>query len=117
MNYQAINFERKFGLFDEQWQPKVIAELNNYQSKIVKLQGDFIWHDHQDTDEAFIVLEGSLRIDFRDGAVQLSAGELFVVPKGVRAQALCRTRGQAAAGRAARRPQYRARGRRAHGGE
>jgi mannose-6-phosphate isomerase-like protein (cupin superfamily) len=82
MRYEAINFAKKFGLFDEQWQPKVIAEMNDYQFKIVKLQGDFIWHDHHDTDEAFIVLDGSLRIDFRDGAVQLSAGEMFVVPKG-----------------------------------
>ncbi len=83
MNYQAINLGKKFGLFDEQWQPKVIAEMNDYQFKVVKLQGDFIWHDHKNTDETFIVLEGVLRIDFRDGAVQLSAGEMFVVPKGV----------------------------------
>ena|SRR5580704_284143 len=89
MSYQAINFARKFGLFDEQWQPKVIAEMNDYQFKIVKLQGDFIWHDHHDTDEAFIVLDGSLRIDFRDGAVQLSAGEMFVVPKGVEHKPCC----------------------------
>jgi mannose-6-phosphate isomerase-like protein (cupin superfamily) len=64
MNYQAINFGQKLGLFDEQWQPKVIAEMNDYQFKVVKLQGDFIWHDHRDTDETFIVLEGNLRIDF-----------------------------------------------------
>ncbi len=83
MNYQAINFGQKLGLFGEQWQPKVIAEMNDYQFKIVRLEGDFIWHDHKNTDEAFIVLEGVLRIDFRDGAVQLSAGEMFVVPKGV----------------------------------
>ena len=83
MSYQAINFGQKLGLFDEQWQPKVIAEMNDYQFKIVKLQGDIIWHDHKNTDETFIVLEGVLRIDFRDGAVQLSAGEMFVVPKGV----------------------------------
>ena len=83
MNYQAINFGQKFGLFHEQWQPKVIAEMNDYQFKIVKLQGDFVWHDHQDTDETFIVIEGRLRIDFRDGAVDISAGEMFVVPKGV----------------------------------
>ena len=83
MSYQAINFGQKLGLFDEQWQPKVIAEMNDYQFKIVKLQGDFIWHDHKNTDETFIVLEGVLRIDFRDRAVQLSAGEMFVVPKGV----------------------------------
>jgi mannose-6-phosphate isomerase-like protein (cupin superfamily) len=83
MKYQAINFGRKFGLFDEQWQPKVIAEMNDYQFKIARLEGDFIWHDHKDTDETFIVIEGMLRIDFRDGAVELSAGEMFVVPKGV----------------------------------
>jgi mannose-6-phosphate isomerase-like protein (cupin superfamily) len=69
-------------LFDEQWQPKVVAEMNNYQFKVVKLQGDFVWHDHQDTDETFIVIEGDLRIDFRDGTVHVSAGEMFVVPRG-----------------------------------
>jgi mannose-6-phosphate isomerase-like protein (cupin superfamily) len=83
MSYEAINFGKKFGLFDEQWQPKVIAEMNDYQFKVVKLQGDFVWHDHKDTDETFIVLEGVLRIDLRDGAVHVAAGEMFVVPKGV----------------------------------
>jgi mannose-6-phosphate isomerase-like protein (cupin superfamily) len=83
MGYEAINFTKKFKLFDEQWKPKVIAEMNDYQFRVVKLQGDFIWHDHKDTDETSIVLEGDLRIDFRDGAVHLSAGEMFVVPKGV----------------------------------
>jgi mannose-6-phosphate isomerase-like protein (cupin superfamily) len=83
MSYTSINFENKFRLFQEQWLPKVIAEMNDYQFKVVKLQGDFIWHDHKDTDEAFIVIEGDLRIDLRDGAVHVSAGEMFVVPKGV----------------------------------
>ena len=83
MDYRSINFRQKFGLFSEQWQPKVVAEMNDYQFKIVKLQGDFIWHDHQDTDETFIVLEGKLRIDFRDGHVTIGAGEMYVVPKGV----------------------------------
>jgi mannose-6-phosphate isomerase-like protein (cupin superfamily) len=83
MSYQAINFAQKFKLFEEQWQPKVIAEMNDYQFKVVKLQGDFIWHDHKDTDETFIVIDGMLRIDFRDGAVHVSAGEMFVVPRGV----------------------------------
>jgi mannose-6-phosphate isomerase-like protein (cupin superfamily) len=83
MNRQAVNFQQKFALFTEQWQPRVVAEMNDYQFKIVRLQGDFIWHDHKDTDETFIILEGKLRIDFRDGAVNLSAGEMFVVPKGV----------------------------------
>jgi len=76
-------FRGKFSLFSEQWAPKVIAEMNDYQFKLVKIQGDFIWHDHVDTDETFIVLDGRLRIDFRDGHVQLGAGEMFVVPKGV----------------------------------
>ena len=83
MRYEPINFAEKFGLFAEQWQPKVIAEMNDYQFKLVKLEGDFVWHDHPDTDEAFIVLDGVLRIDFRDGSVQLRAGEMFVVPKGL----------------------------------
>ena len=83
MNYQAINFDDKFALFEEQWSPKVIAEMNDYQFKIAKIEGDFAWHDHEDTDETFVVLEGELRIDFRDGHVDLKAGEMFVVPKGV----------------------------------
>jgi mannose-6-phosphate isomerase-like protein (cupin superfamily) len=83
MTYQPINFKQKLSLFHEQWQPKVVAEMNDYQFKVVKLQGDFIWHDHKDTDETFIVLDGTLRIDFRDGAVTIRAGEMYVVPKGV----------------------------------
>jgi mannose-6-phosphate isomerase-like protein (cupin superfamily) len=83
MGYRSINFQQKFGLFAEHWLPKVVAEMNDYQFKLVKVQGDFIWHDHRDTDETFIVNEGELRIDFRDGAVRVSAGEMFIVPKGV----------------------------------
>lgn len=83
MAYKSINFKEKFSLFKEQWEPRVVAEMNDYQFKIVKLEGDFVWHDHQDTDETFIVLEGDLRIDFRDGAVTIGPGEMFVVPKGV----------------------------------
>ena len=83
MNRKAINFRQKFSLFSEQWKPKVVAEMNDYQFKVVRLEGDFIWHDHKNTDETFIVLEGELRIDFRDGALNLCAGEMFVVPKGV----------------------------------
>ena len=83
MSHTSINFRQKFGLFSEQWQPKVIAEMNDYQFKVVRLQGDFVWHDHKDTDETFIVIEGDLRIDLRDGAVHVSTGEMFVVPKGV----------------------------------
>jgi mannose-6-phosphate isomerase-like protein (cupin superfamily) len=83
MSYQSVNFAQKLGSFAEQWQPKVIAEMNDYQFKLVKLEGDFVWHDHQDTDETFIVLDGTLRIDLRDGAVHIAKGEMYVVPKGV----------------------------------
>ena len=61
----------------------MVAELNDYQFKVVRLEGDFVWHSHADTDEAFVVMEGELRIDFRDGAVHIGPGEMFVVPKGV----------------------------------
>ena len=83
MSYQPINFARKFGLIAEQWQPRVVAEMNDYQFKLVKLEGDFVWHSHSDTDETFIVLEGAVRIDLRDGTVLVSAGEMFVVRRGV----------------------------------
>ncbi|MBC3920817.1 cupin domain-containing protein [Undibacterium sp. CY18W] len=82
-SYKSLNFADKFSLFSEQWSQKVIAEMNDYQFKVARLQGDFIWHDHVDTDESFIVLEGQLRIDFRDGHVLISQGEMYVVPKGV----------------------------------
>jgi mannose-6-phosphate isomerase-like protein (cupin superfamily) len=81
--YQPINLLDKAGRIGEQWSPRVVAELNDYQFKVVRIEGDFIWHDHPETDEAFLVLEGELRIDFRDGAVQIGPGELFVVPRGV----------------------------------
>ncbi|MBJ2347802.1 MULTISPECIES: cupin domain-containing protein [Pseudomonas] len=81
--YSPINFAQKYALFAEQWAPKVIAEMNDYQFKIARLEGDFIWHTHADTDETFIVLDGELRIDFRDGAVMIGPGEMYVVKKGV----------------------------------
>jgi mannose-6-phosphate isomerase-like protein (cupin superfamily) len=80
---QSINFAAKLALIHDHWQPRVVAEMNDYQFKIVKILGDFIWHDHADTDETFIVLEGELRIDLRDGPVLVRAGEMFVVPRGV----------------------------------
>ncbi|MCH8106496.1 MAG: cupin domain-containing protein [Proteobacteria bacterium] len=82
MKHESINFDQKFNAFSEQWKPKVIAEMNDYQFKVVKLEGDFIWHEHADTDETFIVIDGSLRIDFADGEVTVGKGEMFVVPKG-----------------------------------
>lgn len=83
MDYKAISLSEKLGLLQAQWEPRVVAEMNDYQFKVVKLEGDFVWHDHKDTDETFIVLAGELRIDFRDGAVVVGPGEMFVVPKGV----------------------------------
>lgn len=79
----AIDLLGKIGRIDGHWQPRVVAEMNDYQFKVVKLKGDFIWHTHADTDETFIVLDGELRIDLRDGAIVLRAGQMAVVPKGV----------------------------------
>ncbi|WP_431091330.1 cupin domain-containing protein [Paenibacillus sp. 8b26] len=83
MHYQAINLNDKLSKFKDHWSPKVIGEMNDYQFKLVKIVGDFVWHDHQDTDEVFIVIEGEMFIDFRDGQVKISQGEMFIVPRGV----------------------------------
>jgi len=79
----AISIGEKMKLLQDQWSPRVIAEMNEYQFKVVKLEGDFVWHDHPETDETFLVIEGELRIDFRDGSVTVGPGELYIVPKGV----------------------------------
>ena len=81
--FDKINLKEKFSKFSEHWSPKVIAEMNEYQFKLVKIKNDFVWHEHKDTDEVFIVIEGSMKIEFRDGVVDLSEGEMFVVPKGI----------------------------------
>ena len=79
----TINLKEKFSMFSKYWSPHVIAEMNDYQFKLVKIKGEFIWHEHKDTDEVFIVIEGSMNIEFQDGIVNLSEGEMFVVPKSV----------------------------------
>jgi len=84
MEYRAVNFKDKLAKFDDYWAPRVIAELNDNQFKVVKIRGEFVWHSHADTDEAFIVLGGRMAIDFRDGRVELAEGEMFVVRKGVK---------------------------------
>jgi mannose-6-phosphate isomerase-like protein (cupin superfamily) len=81
--YEAINFEKNLDQFSDHWTARVIAEMNDYQFKLVKIQGEFVWHDHRDTDETFIVLDGKMLIEFRDGSVELESGEMFVIPKGV----------------------------------
>ena len=83
MKYQPINFKYKLSQISEQWSPKIIAQMNNYHFKLSKARGEFVWHDHPETDEVFIVMKGHLDILFRDGKVSLDEGEMFVVPKGV----------------------------------
>ena len=83
MKYSPTNFKQKFSKFSDYWSPKIIAQMNDYHFKLVKFQGDFIWHKHVNTDETFIVLEGEMDIEFRDGKVTLQSGEMFVVPKNV----------------------------------
>jgi len=80
---EKINLKDKLAKFSEHWTPKIIAEMNDYQFKLVKIKGDFVWHNHSDTDEVFIVIEGSMKIEFKDGVVELNEGEMYVVPKGV----------------------------------
>ena len=82
MKYQVINLQEKLTRFSEHWSPKIIAQMNDYHFKVVKVQGEFVWHVHPETDEVFIVLKGQLEIQFRDAKVLLNEGEMFVVPKG-----------------------------------
>lgn len=83
MQYKPVNLADKFGKFSDHWSPRVIAEMNDYQFKLAKIEGEFVWHRHEDTDEVFIVLAGAMKIEFPDGEVSLQAGEMFVVPGGV----------------------------------
>ena len=84
MKFESVNFREKLRLFDEHWSPKVIAQMNDYQFKLVKIEGEFVWHSHAETDEVFIVLDGEMAIEFRNGRTHLHAGEHFVTPKGVK---------------------------------
>ena len=83
MEFKPINLQEKLAKFSDHWSPKIIAQMNDYHFKLVKFQGDFTWHQHADTDEVFITLDGEMLIEFRDGKVELKTGELFVVPKGL----------------------------------
>ncbi len=83
MNHQSINLQDKLSKFSEHWSPKIIAQMNDYHFKLAKVQGEFVWHDHPETDEMFLVLKGQLEIHLRDGVVTLNEGEMYVVPKGV----------------------------------
>jgi len=83
MDFKPINIQEKLAKFSDHWSPKIIAQMNDYHFKLVKFQGDFVWHSHSDSDEVFITLDGDMTIEFRDGKVDLKPGEMFVVPKGV----------------------------------
>ena len=79
----AINLNEKLGLFEEHWQPKIVARINDYDVRLVKVKGEFVWHLHDDTDDFFLVLKGHLTIQLRDRNIELDEGEAYVVPKGV----------------------------------
>jgi mannose-6-phosphate isomerase-like protein (cupin superfamily) len=83
MDYRAISLKDKFNIFSDHFAPRIVARMNDYDLKLVKALGEFTWHSHAETDEVFLIVEGALKIEFRDGAVDLKAGEIFVVPKGV----------------------------------
>lgn len=80
---RPIDLAEKLSLFSEHWSPKVVARLNDYEIKLVKVKGEFVWHTHEDTDELFLVLDGTLTIQLRDGDVTLTPGQMYVVPRGV----------------------------------
>jgi mannose-6-phosphate isomerase-like protein (cupin superfamily) len=83
MKIEKINLESKLSQFTDQWSPKIIAQMNEYHFKLVKIQGKFVWHKHAETDEVFIVLKGSMYIDFRDKTINLEEGEMCVITKGL----------------------------------
>ena len=83
MKFDKINFSQKYSKFFKHWSPRVIAEMNDYQFKLAKIKGEFVWHSHKDTDETFIVLEGEMILKLRDKTLKLAQGEMCVVPKGV----------------------------------
>jgi mannose-6-phosphate isomerase-like protein (cupin superfamily) len=78
-----INLSDKLATFDERWSPRTVAQLNNYDVMVVKLKGEFVWHKHDDTDDFFLVLKGTLDIRLRDRTITLGPGEMYIVPKGI----------------------------------
>ncbi len=80
---EKVNVREKLQLFSDHWKPKVVGELNGQHVKLVKFQGEFVWHDHKEEDEMFLVVRGSFRMEFREGSVELGEGEFLIVPRGV----------------------------------
>lgn len=83
MQHKLINLKEKFSRFSDHWAPRIIAQMNDYHFKLVKIEGEFLWHCHDDTDEVFIVIDGEMSVHFRDEAIILRSGEMLVVPKGI----------------------------------
>ena len=80
---EKVNLAHKFSLFDDQWSPKIVGELNDFYVKLAKLEGEFMWHHHDEEDELFLVIKGQLQMRFRDRDVWLEPGEFLIVPRGV----------------------------------
>lgn len=83
MKTEAINFNDKFSMIKEQWSPRIIAQMNDYHFKLARIEGEFVWHSHPETDEVFIVLGGEMQIALRDQTVELKTGEMCVIPAGI----------------------------------
>lgn len=92
MDATPIDLARKLAAFDQPWSPRIVARMNEVDLKLAHLEGEFVWHAHPETDEVFLVLEGELTIELRDGAVDLRAGQLWVVPRGVEHRPVARER-------------------------
>jgi mannose-6-phosphate isomerase-like protein (cupin superfamily) len=80
---EKVNLRQKLAQFHDQWKPKIVGELNGQQVKLVKFQGEFLWHHHESEDELFLVVQGRFRMDFRDRQVWLEEGEFLIVPRGI----------------------------------
>lgn len=91
VSYSALNLDRLQSQINSYWSPKIIAQMNDYHFKLAKVLGEFVWHSHAETDEAFFVLGGTLVIEFRDGQVTLEKGEMYVVPKGIEHRPIAKT--------------------------
>lgn len=113
---EAVNLAEKFAAFSDHWHPRIVGELNGQQVKLARLKGEFIWHHHDDADELFLVIRGTLRMKLPDGEAQVATGEFIIVPRGGGTPARRRRRGARTALRAGRDAQHRQRGERAHSG-
>ena len=80
---EKVNLDQKFAFFNEQWKPKIVGELNGQHVKLVKIEGSFVWHQHENEDELFLVVKGRMRLEFRDSTVDVDEGEFIIVPRGI----------------------------------